>query len=267
MTEDAKQRCKFFLLRYSPNVVNGEFVNIGLVLLSPEAAPELRFSRDWSRVKRLDPQVDTELLDAFRDELVREKGAGLKAMLERINEAFSDTLQASESKACLATVPALEADELARIYLEAPHYHASREAGPRQRIWQNMQAEFQKAGVWQRMWREIPVSRYTRAGDPLEIDCGYRSDSTIKLFHATSLRTDVTTAKVLAFSYPDLAAGIQRIEKARPHLTAVIEDDLERNDQVLFALGTLEHAGVQVAPVSDLPDLAALAAREMASWP
>ena len=264
MTEDAKQRCKFFLLRYSPNVVNGEFVNIGLVLLPPDGAPpEIRFSRDWSRVRKLDSQVDTDLLDAFRDELSREQGPGLEAVLERINDVFSNTVQASESKACLATAPAREADELARIYLEAPQHRASREAGPRQRIWQSMQAEFQKAGVWQRMWKEIPVSRYTRAGDPLEIDCGYRSDSTIRMFHATPLRTDVTTAKVLAFSYPDLAAGIQRMEKAQSQLTAIIEDDLERDDQILFALGTLEHAGVQVAPVSNLPDLAAQAAREM----
>jgi hypothetical protein len=262
MTE-TKQRCKFFLLRYLPNVVNGEFVNIGLVLLPPGSAPELRFSRDWSRVRNLDPQVDTALLDSLRDELSREKGPALEVTLQRINDSFSNALQVSESKACLAAMPEQEADELARMYLETPRRRASREAGPRQRIWRSMQAEFQKAGVWQRMWTEIPVSRYTRAGDPLKIDCGYKSASTIKMFHATPLKTDVTAAKVLAFSYPELAAGIQRIEHSQSQLTAIIEDGSERHDEVGFALETLERAGIQVAMVSRLPELAALAAKEI----
>ena len=66
-----KQECKFFLLRYAPNPVRGEFVNIGLVLVAPQAPPELRFSKDWSRVRALDPQADTELLDAFRGLLLQ----------------------------------------------------------------------------------------------------------------------------------------------------------------------------------------------------
>jgi hypothetical protein len=262
-----KQPCKFFLLRYLPSAVNGEFVNIGLVLLPAEGAPELRFSRDWSRVRRLDPQVDTEMLDALRDELSREKDKSLAALLEKMHDSFSNALQASDSKACLAAVPAQEADELAQIYLEAPRRRASREAGPRQKIWHSMQKEFQKAGVWQRMWTEIPVSRYTRAGDPLEIDCGYRSDSTIKMFQATSLRTDVAVTKVLAFSYPELAAGIQRIEHAQSQLTAIIEDGTERDEETGFALETLERAGIKIAMVSGLPDLAAQAARDMNALP
>jgi hypothetical protein len=262
-----KQSCKFFLLRYLPSVVNGEFVNIGLVLLPPEGAPELRFSRDWSRVRKLDPQVDTEILDAYREELSHEKDKGLEAMLEKMNDSFSNTLQLSESKACLAAVPKEEADELARIYLEAPRRRASGEAGPRLRIWQSMRMAFEQSGVWDSMWQDIPVSKYTRAGDPLEIDCGYRSNSTIKMFHATSLRTDVTVAKVLAFSYPELAAGIERVEHAQSQLTAIIEDGIERDEETEFALETLERAGIQVAPVSNLLDFAAQAAKEMAALP
>jgi hypothetical protein len=263
MTE-TKQPCKFFLLRYLPNVVNGEFVNIGLVLLPPGSTPELRFSRDWSRVRNLDPQVDTALLDSLRDELSREKGPALEATLQRINDSLSNALQVSESKACLAAVPEQEADELARMYLETPRRRASREAGPRHRIWRSMQSEFQKAGIWQHMWKEIPVSHYTRAGDPLKIDCGYKSDSIVKMFHATPLRTDATAAKVLAFAYPELAAGIERLERAHSQLTAIIEDGTERDDEVGFALETLDRAGIQVAKVSRLPELAALAAKEIA---
>ena len=260
-----RHRCKFFLLRYVPDPVKNEFVNIGLVLVPPQAPPELRFSKDWSRVKTLDPQADTELLQAFRDELSQESDKEL--MLRKIEDSFSNVLQASDYKACLATAPAQEADELARIYLEAPRRRGSRDKGARLKIFQGMQKAFTEAGVWQTMQKDIPVSRYSRAGDPLKIDCGYRTDSTIKMFQATSLRTDITAAKVLAFSYPELAAGIQRIEGAQARLTAIIEDDLDKNDQIEFALETLDRQAIQVATVSNLPDLAVIAAREIGALP
>lgn len=265
----ATQQCKFFLLRYVPDAIKNEFVNIGVVLLPAHAQPELRFTKDWSRVTCLDPQADIELLEAFRDELKnefsKEDSSGLA--LRRIEESFSNTLQASEYKACMTAAPAQEADELAKIYLEAPRRRASREQSTRQKIWRSMREAFSETGVWQSMWQDIPVSKYTRAGDPLEIDCGYHKDSTIKMFHATSLRTEITAAKVLAFSYPELAAGIQRVEGAQAHLTAVIEDNLEKTDQIQFALATLERQAIHVAKVSDLPALAQIAARELQLLP
>jgi hypothetical protein len=261
MTQTARQNCKFFLLRYVPNAVRDEFVNIGLVLLPPQAPPEVRFSKDWSRVQSLDPQADTELLQAFRDELSGKTDQDL--MLRMIDQSFSNILQASDYKACLTNAPAQEADELAKIYLEAPRRRASREKGARHKILQSMKNTFSKHGVWQLMWKDIPATKYSRAGDPLKIDCGYKADSTIKMFQATPLRTEITAAKVLAFSYPELAAGIQRIEGAQAQLTAIVEDGLEKNEQIEFARETLDRAGIQVAMISDLSDLAQQAAKEM----
>jgi len=267
MTDTPRQNCKFFLLRYVPDAVKNEFVNIGLVLLPPQAPPELRFARNWSRVQALDPQADTELLDAFRDELSRESDKEM--LLGKMEDSFSNALQTSEYKACLTAAPAQEADELARIYLDAPRGRRAREASARQAIFQRMRREFDQTGVWKAMWKEIPVARYSRPGDPLEIDCGYKSDSTIKMFQAVSLRTDLAAAKVLAFSYSELAAGILRIERSQARLTAIIEDGLEKaeNDQIEFAMETLERHAIQVATVSDLPDLAIVAAREMGVLP
>lgn len=265
MSTRAKHNCKFFLLRYVPNVVKGEFVNFGLVLLPPQAPPELRFSKDWSRLESLDAQADSEWLDAFRDELRNElgKSESREEMLRRIQESFSNTLQASEYKACLTAAPAQEADELARIYLEAPRRRATREKGTRQKIYQSMKSAFSGVGVWKAMWKDIPASRYSRAGDPLVIDCGYQTNSTIKMFHAASLKSDITMAKVLAFGYPELAEGIRRKEHAQAHLTAIIEDGLERSEQFEFALETLDRAGIQVETVAALPGLAQRAAEEL----
>lgn len=270
MTETI-QNCKFFLLRYVPDAVKNEFVNIAVVLLQPEGPPQLRFAQDWSRVRVLDPRADTELLDAFREELASELGneSSRERMLRMLTGSFSNILQISEYKACLTAEPAREADDLARIYLEAPRRRPSREKGPRQQIWQSMRKAFIKAGVWKLIWADIPASRYTRAGDPLEIDCGYRAKATVKMFHAVSLRNEVTAAKVLAFTYPELAAGIRRVEGAEAHLTAIIEDGLkqEEDDQIGFALETLKQQSIQVATVSGLPELAAIAAKEISELP
>ena len=61
--------CKFFLLRYVPDAIRNEFVNIGLVLLPPDSPAELRLVNDWSRVSALAPQADVEMLQAVGDEL------------------------------------------------------------------------------------------------------------------------------------------------------------------------------------------------------
>ena len=53
--------CEFFLIRYVPDPVKGEFTNIGVVLreIAPAgssagtqgSAPRVRFTRDWARVR------------------------------------------------------------------------------------------------------------------------------------------------------------------------------------------------------------------------
>src|SRR5260370_34759207 len=93
-----QQRCNFFLLRYVPDAVKNEFVNVGLVLLPQAGEAELRFTRDWSRVKCLDPQADLELLEAMEGDL-REKlrvvNGDRDFILRKIQDSFSNALQPS----------------------------------------------------------------------------------------------------------------------------------------------------------------------------
>ncbi len=67
------RQLEFFLLRYVPNVVKDEFVNIGVVMVEPGAKgggfAEVRFTRDWRRVRCLDPQADVEMLEALEREI------------------------------------------------------------------------------------------------------------------------------------------------------------------------------------------------------
>ncbi len=91
------------------------------------------------------------------------------------------------------------------------------------------------------MRKDIAVAQYTRKGDPLKIDCGYRPNGVIHLFHAVSLATDVNSAKVLAFSYSEMREGLQTAEHAMNDLTAITENELDLSDEgVAFALATLQ---------------------------
>ncbi|HET9839298.1 MAG TPA: DUF3037 domain-containing protein [Candidatus Angelobacter sp.] len=262
-----KSQCKFFVLRYAPDAVKSEFVNIGLVLLPPGGAAEVRFTRDWSRVRCLDPQADIDVLEALESDLrdkLREMNGDRDFILRRLQDSFSNALQPSEFQGCLADSPAAEADELARLYLDRPRLRRPRELSTRQAIYQKVRSEFESAGVWPLMWHDVPVSRYTRSGDPLKIDCGYSPNGTVKLFHAVSLATDVNAAKVLAFTFPQLADGIRKAEGKRLELTTVIEDDLPPDDEsVNFARETLRQHSITIAATADLPRIAIAAAREL----
>lgn len=265
MAKEAK--CNFFLLRYVPDAVKNEFVNIGLVLLPQGGEPELRFTHDWSRVQCMDAEADLDVLKAMEAELrdqLRGVNGDRESILRRIQDSFSNALQPSEFKACLADSPAAEADTLAQMYLERQRRRGQRQPSSRQMIRDRMQKEFESVGVWQVMSKEIRAEKYTRKGDPLKIDCGYSPNGTVKLFHALAIETDPNSAKVLAFSFPRLKEGITKLERKQAELTAITADDLPREDEaVAFALETMEQQQIRVAHLSDLAEIASNAAHEL----
>src|SRR5438034_5484814 len=70
---------EFFVLRYSPNAVRSERINIGFVILehgsNGSGFAEVRFAKDWRRALCFDPEIDVEWLKAteadIRTELQR----------------------------------------------------------------------------------------------------------------------------------------------------------------------------------------------------
>jgi hypothetical protein len=264
------KHCEFFLLRYVPDAVKDEFVNIGLVLLQRNGEgtefAEVRFTRDWRRVKCLDPEADLEMLRAMEGQIREELGEPRQrgALLKRLEDSLSNTLQISVSKGCLTADPAQEIESLARMYLESPRRRGMRAEAGRQAILGRMRSAFEQAGVWGLMRKGIAAAKYTHAGDPLRIDCGYRPNGEVRLFQAVSLATDADAAKVLGFSYPQMAAGIEREEKARAELTAIVEDDLEREEEgIAFALAVLEESRIRVAKAEELAGIAERARVEL----
>jgi hypothetical protein len=265
-----RRQLEFFLLRYVPDAVKDEFVNIGVVMVEAGANgggfAEVRFTRDWRRVRCLDPQADVETLGALereiRGQLISTHDRAV--LLRRLEDSFSNVIQLSPAKGCLAEDPVAEIEAMAAMYLEAAKVGGKREASERQRILGTMRDAFEQAGVWGLMRHEIAVAEYTQKGDPLKIDCSYQPNGEIKMFQAVSLKTDMDAAKVLAFSYPKIAEGVLRVDKASTLLTAVVDDDLDRSDEaILFALATLEQSRIRVAVAGEMAGIAEVARREM----
>jgi hypothetical protein len=264
---DAKQ-CEFLLVRYVPDTVKDEFINIGVVVLSDaEGFADLRFTRDWRRVRCLDPAADLEMLQAIEAELrerLRAGGADRQRILHLLNDSFANAVQVSSPKALLTDAPEQELTRLAQLYLESARHGSKREIAGRASLVIKIQEAFTRAGVWSSMSKKIAVAKYTHPGDPLKIDCGYRPNGVIKLFHAVSLATDLEAAKVLAFSFPQIREGIARVENAKVELTAIIEDDIQRDrDGITFALDTLERSSISAVRISEISRVAETARREM----
>ena len=268
---DLKQ-CEFFLLRYVPDAVKDEFVNIGVVLLDPERKPKLRFTHDWSRVQCIDPDADMEMLQALESDLranlsAANSSAGREAILKRLDDSFSNAIQLSPVKACLTESPVDELETLSNMYLETSRERKAarqRNIGARRRIFTRMREAFEQERVWESFAKDIRASDYTQDGDPLKIDCGYRPNGVIKMFHALALETEPDSAKVLAFSYPHVREGVARVQSLKTELTAIVDEKLDRSgEQVQFALSTLERGEIKLATTADLAAIAQTARREL----
>ena len=262
---DGRKQLEFFLLRYSPDPVKDEFVNVGVAVLDAAGTADVRMTHDWRRVKCLDPAADIEVLEALESDLrsiLRDPDR--ERLLAKLQDSFSNAIRLTPAKAVLAEDPAVEIENLAQMYLETRRPAGKRELSARLAIFTRMRDAFEQAGVWRLMRHRIAVAQYTHKGDPLRIDCGYRPNGEVKMFHAVALAGEPETAKVLAFSFPQIEAGILKAEQAKTSLTAIVEDDLDRgDDQVAFALATLEQARIATALASELPHLAEQVRREL----
>lgn len=270
-----RRQCEFQLLSYVPDAVRNEWVHIGVILREQGSAEpaEVRFTRDWRRVRCLDPEADTALLEGMESELRRrfqEEPHG--RLMQLLEESLSLNVQMTAPKGYLAESLPAGVEELMRLYVEPPRRERLSRVRGRAAIQAVMRGEFERAGVWDLLRKQIPAAEYTRPGDPLRIDAAYRPNGIVKMFHAVSLEPGVEMAKVLAFSSAGLRAGVERLETAALELTAVIEpaakigatdDEPERLEMYRFGVETMEEHQIRVLTTSDMGRVAETARREL----
>ena len=269
-----RRMCEFQLLRYVPDAVRDEGVHIGVILREQGSAhAEVQFTHDWRRVHCLDPDADTALLEGMESELrlrlLEEPGGKLMRLLE---ESLSLNVQMTVPKAYLAESLPAGMEELMRLYVEPPRRERVPRLSGRAAVHARMRTEFEHAGVWDLLRKRIAVSAYTKPGDPLRIDMGYRPNGMVRMFHAVSLDPGLEAAKILAFSAAALRSGVERVEKAQLELTAVIEpaarvgatdEEPERLEMYRFGVETMEEHQIRVLTTSDMGRVAETARREL----
>jgi hypothetical protein len=262
--------CEFFLIRYVPDAVKGEYTNIGVLLREAgrEQSTHVRFTRDWSRVRSMDADADIQLLEALEseiDERLRQGATDNKPIIGVMQDTFSNSIQMTEARACLAESVTAEMDLLMRLYVEPMRVKQQRKRTGRAAIAAEMRSQFEQAGVWAMMRKSIAAAIYTQAGDPMKIDCGYRPNGVIKMFHAVWLEGDVEAAKVLAFTAPRLREGVARVEEAKLELTAVVEALLDDDNGARYRFGveTMQSQEIRVVTTNDLAHVAEAARIEL----
>ena len=112
-----------------PDAVKGEFVNLGVVLLEEgdNGFTDVRFLRDWRRLRGLDPEADIELLERYEAELrrllqsherevinYREPMSRREWLLAQMQQSFSGALEITPMTAVLTESPQAEIGKLAQ---------------------------------------------------------------------------------------------------------------------------------------------------------
>lgn len=257
MPEENQLTCRYRTLRYMPNLLRDEWVNVGifLELLREEgAAPGRRALRmidensEFARVRRIHPELDEAMLRSVRFELDRKLGAAepdATAYFAKLDQTLSNVLQFGPAKGVFTDDFESELDRLYREQVSPP---IRRRQGILQTgvewIRTRLVDIFRRHHVLNRLEKNVPVAEFTYAGDRLTLDYGYQNG--VRGFvHAVSPNRDLGRAKTLAFTAERVRRRIPAAE-----FTAVTEADLvSGNPDHEFVSHLFAEQRIQIVPL------------------
>jgi hypothetical protein len=257
MVEDSElKQCSYFLVRYVPDVVKQEFINIGLFLFCPaEQFLDCLFSDDFRRISRFHAQADTQFLKELQphfEQQIAEHEADLDGYMREMQQSYSNLIQLSPARTCLTADLSSQLQDLFER-----HVGASLTGPPKQdtrmRIKQRMTEVLRRCGVYDHksFEKRIPASPWTGAGDRFVFDFGYKPNGRLKLIHTLSLQRDDELAKALMWTFDRV------LEKEPCDLTVGHEDNPDPSHPVVhFSQGILHHERIRLVPVSGFHEYA-----------
>ncbi len=271
MADETQLRpCSFFLVRYVPDIVRDEGLNIGLFLYSPqEEYLDCLFTDDFRRIRAFHPQADLELLRELPkhfEQEIKERESKLEDYVREMQESYANVIQVTSPRSCLASDPQTQMQDLFARYV-GTRAAAGLEQDTRMRIKQRLTDLLKRHGVLDHpaFEKRIPAAQWTGAGDPFAFDYGYRPlqvegrpNGHIKFIHALSLKRDIDLAHVLANTLRYVR------EKEPADLTAVIEGLPAPSDETaLHSQRILEDARIALQPLAGLDDYAQSVRKEL----
>jgi hypothetical protein len=248
----------YHLLRYVPNLVRDEWVNIGVLVFNPRSGERrLRLIEDqveFTRIRRLHPSADEAVLRNLRDDLEdcldAQEAIPLQKILRKCDETLSAALQIAPQKGVLADDLDAELERLYSDHVAVPRvYSRVGQPGNRATIRAYCAQVFRQARIWERIEKSVRVSEFTFPGDPARLDYSYQRNGTRGFVHTLSVTRAPQDAKSLSYNVKHIA------EKARYHteFAAVTDVALSReNERHSFVLDTLGEVGVEPVPMEGL---------------
>jgi hypothetical protein len=258
-TAQALRPCAYHVVRYTPNLVRDEWVNIGILLFDPASGRLLQRlleePAEFARVRRLHPAADEELLRRLSDDFASQSaaaGGNTQGYIARLEQTLSNTVQLSPQKGLLAEDLEAELDRLYHDHVETPRQgRLLEDIATRNGIRARANQVFRGTGIWPRLERRLRLDEFTYAGDPLRLDYGYRRNGTRGFVQALSLSRDPGQAKVLAFTADAIRQKVQHSE-----FVAVTEAEPrpQENPRHRFILGLLQAREIGVVPLGRLAE-------------
>jgi len=269
MPDETLQPCAYHVVRYQPNLVRDEWVNIGVLLFIPGpgagGAPGegpltgrvrqrwLEEPADLARLRRLHPAADEELLLGLPAEFDRQfagREMEAEAILEKFDDTLSNAVQLAPRKGLLARDPDAEIDRLFREQVE-PLREARRgvvEIRTRSDVRARAADFFRTEKILRLMQRGVRIEEFTAPGDPMRIDFSYRRNGTRGFVHSVALGRDPGQAKLLAYT-----AGAIRERFRNSEFLAVTErEPASGNVRDRFVSGILAESDIRVVPLAEL---------------
>ncbi|HKW57113.1 MAG TPA: DUF3037 domain-containing protein [Candidatus Acidoferrum sp.] len=267
MTETAsdsgqpKRDCAYRILRYTPNLVRNEWVNIGVLVFDAQSGERrlrlIEEQEEFARVRRLHPAADEAVLRGLRDDLEsrfesarRSNGqtdGGMQELLRKWDETLSNALQLATQKGVVADDLDAEIERLYADHVAIPRGPARLGApGSRVQMRSYCSQVFRQARLWERIEKAVHASAYTFPGDPLRLDYSYRRNGTLGFVHTLPVSRAPGDVKSLAYT----AEQITRKASLKTEFTAVTDIELtEPNDRNRFVSRTLREAGIEPVPL------------------
>lgn len=255
--------CAYRILRWTPNLVRDEWVNIGVLVFDARSGDRrlrlIEEQEEYARVRRLHPEADESLLRALRDNLEdrfesalqstgHSPASNLEELLHEWDATLSNALQLAPQKGVISNDLDAELERLYADHIAVPR-RSARAGAPGTRVQMRAYCSqvLRQAGLWKRIQSGVRAAEFTFPGDPMRIDYSYRRNGTRGFLHTLSVSRSPGDAKVLAYTAERVAAKAS----LRTEFTAVTDVELaEQNDRNHFVNRTLRDAGIEPVPLN-----------------